>query len=74
MQGGKDLIASERGFFCILVLVACSALAILHIITGGDWLDFAKWLVVTLVASKTLTGAVETIKGSTSLTPPPSAS
>jgi hypothetical protein len=53
----------ERGLFCILILVAVTTLAILKIVSGADWLDFAKWLTVTLVASKTITGAVETFTG-----------
>ena len=63
MQGARDLADSERGIFCLLLLVAATALAVLKIITGADWLMFAKWLAVTLVASKTATGAIETWTG-----------
>jgi len=61
MQGLKDLFASERGVFCITILLAATALAGLKIISGADWLTFAKWLAVTLVISKTATGAIETM-------------
>lgn len=77
MQGAKDLIASERGVFCILVLVCVTVLAALSVITGADWLDFTKWLTVTLVGSKTVTTAIETWKGTpgptTPAQPPPTA-
>lgn len=72
MQGAKDLIASERGVFCVLILIAVTILAILKVVSGTDWLDFTKWLTVTLVASKTVTGAVETWTGKgPQPTPPP---
>lgn len=72
MQGARDLADSERGIFCLLLLVAATALAVLKIITGSDWLTFAKWLAVTLVASKTATGTIETLMGkSMAATPPP---
>lgn len=74
MQGARDLIASERGWFCLLLLVAATVLAVLKIITGGDWLTFAKYLVVTLVASKTATGAIETLTGKVASTSPPTSS
>lgn len=73
MKGATDLLASERGIFCLVVLMAVTVLAVLSRITGADWLDFVKWLTITLVASKTLTGAVETIKGPPTLTTPPGA-
>jgi len=72
MQGAKDLIESERGVFCLLVLAAATVLAVVGTITGQSWLDFVKWLTITLVASKTATGAIETITGKTA--PPASTS
>lgn len=68
MQGARDLIASERGFFCLALLVAAFALAAMKVITGADWLTFAKWLAITLVASKTATGAIETLTSKESVT------
>lgn len=60
MQGAKDLLESERGVFCLTMLVSVTILVILGKLTGPDWLGFAKLLVMALVTSKTLTGAVET--------------
>jgi len=74
MQGAKDLIASERGVFCIVLVVAATILAALKIITGADWLSFANVTLVTLVGSKTVTSAIESWKGKDPApTPPPSA-
>lgn len=73
MQGARDLIASERGWFCLLLLAAATVLAVLKVITGADWLTFAKYLVVTLVVSKTATGAIETLTAKTAPTQPPTA-
>lgn len=71
MKGAKDLLDSERGIFCIAAVLSVTALAVLGIVTGSQWLTFVQFVLVTLVSSKTLTGAVETI---TSKTAPPSAS
>jgi hypothetical protein len=71
MQGAVDLLESERGIFCLLALVAVTVLAALSVVTGADWLDFAKWLTVTLVGSKTITTAVDSLKGNTASKPAP---
>ena len=71
MQGIADLVESERGIFCLLVLVAATVLSIMRIITGADWLDFAKYLTVTLVGSKTITTAVDSLKGNGKTPAPP---
>lgn len=73
MQGARDLLASERGCFCLALLVAATVLASLKIITGSDWLTFAKYLVLALVASKTTTNAIETLTGKPSSVVVPSA-
>lgn len=65
MSGFKDLLDSERGVFCMLVLIAATALCFAKIITGDSWMSFAKYLVVTLVASKTLTGGIDQFLGNT---------
>jgi hypothetical protein len=62
MQGAIDLLESERGIFCILLIIAVTLLAALRIITGADWIDFAKWIAITLVASKTVTTALDQVK------------
>ncbi len=55
MKGVKDLLESERGWFCLAVLACATLLVALKAITGADWISIVKYLVVTLVASKTLT-------------------
>lgn len=61
MQGAKDLLDSERGVFCVLMLVAATVLCVLKIINGDSWMTFAKYLVVALVTSKTLTGGLDQV-------------
>lgn len=61
MQGGRDLIASERGFLCIVLVLTSTVLALVGKIPADQWLEYTKWIAVTLVASKTVTGAVETM-------------
>jgi hypothetical protein len=60
MKGVKDLLDSERGVLCLALLMAATLLAFLGKLPVLDWLTFAKWLAMTLVVSKTFTGAVET--------------
>lgn len=59
MKGVSDLLESERGAFCVLALVACTVLVVVGKLPGASWLDFMKYLVGFLVASKTVTTAVE---------------
>lgn len=73
-QGLRDLAASERGVFCLGLLLAATILAALKVITGADWLTFAKFLALTLVASKTATGALETWTGNGPTSPPTASS
>lgn len=61
-DGIKDLFASERGVFCILLLVAATLLAFFGKVTADQWIDFTKWLVTILVASKTVTGVAQIMK------------
>jgi hypothetical protein len=69
MQGARDLLSSERGTFCLALLITVTLLVIIGKITGIDWLTYTKWIALTLVASKTVTGAVETITGAAQQTP-----
>lgn len=73
MQGAVDLLNSERGVFGILMLIAVTLLAIVKVITGADWLTFAQLLLVTLVGSKTLTGALDQWINKPAATSPPTA-
>ena len=61
-EGIRDLFASERGVFCILLLVAVTLLAFFSKVTADQWIEFAKWLVTVLVASKTITGVASIVK------------
>ena len=58
--GLADLTQSERGVFAILALVCATVLAVIGVLAIDNWLDFVKYLAVTLIASKTITTAVET--------------
>ena len=69
-QGTKDLFASERGVFCILLLLCVTVLVAVGKVTADDWLTFAKYLLVVLVASKTATGALETLTGKVPVSSP----
>lgn len=61
-QGITDLFASERGVFSILLLVACTVFVIVGKMTLEQWINYTQVIGVALVASKTVTGVVETIK------------
>lgn len=68
MQGAKGLWNSKRGVFCMLLVICAMVLVITGSITGQSWLDFAKWIAVTLVFSHTATTALDQViagKGST---------
>jgi hypothetical protein len=60
ITGAADLLQSERGVFALLVLLAATVLTALRVIDGSMWIEFAKYLCTALIASKTVTTAVET--------------
>jgi uncharacterized membrane protein YbhN (UPF0104 family) len=60
ISGVSDLLKSERGVFCIFALLCATVLAAFQQLTTDQWLEFTKWLTAFLVASKTVTTAVET--------------
>ena len=62
MQGFTDLTKSERGILTLVLVLAVTILVVLDKVTGADWLAYTKWIAVTLIASKTLTGAITTYK------------
>lgn len=62
-QGLKDLLLSERGTICVLLIAASTFLVVIGRLDIASWLVFAKWIATVLVASKTVTGAVETWTG-----------
>ena len=63
-QGLKDLLSSERGTLCILLIIASTVLVLVGKLDAQTWITFVKWIGTILVASKTVTGAIETWTGS----------
>ena len=59
-----DLWKSERGLLTALILIAAGILAGLAVLTADQWMDFTKFIFVTYVSGKTVTGAVQIWKGS----------
>lgn len=59
MRGALDLLESERGVFAILIVVAATVLTAVGKLSTEDWLTFVKWISVTLIASKTVTTAIQ---------------
>lgn len=69
-QGTIDLLNSERGALCVLLVLASAIFVIVGKLPVADWIKYTQVIAVTLVASKTVTGAIETM---TPATPTPSA-
>jgi threonine/homoserine efflux transporter RhtA len=62
MQGFKDLFASERGIFAIILSLSSTVLAILGKLAITEWISFNQWIGTVLILSKTVTTALETFK------------
>lgn len=60
-----DLWKSERGLLAVILVVTAGVLAGLGYMTTAEWTDFAKWIFVTYTAGKTVTGAIQIVKGGT---------
>lgn len=58
-----DLWKSERGLVCIVALICVTVVFGLGRITSDQWLESMKWIITVYVGGKSLTSAVETIKG-----------
>lgn len=58
-----DLWRSERGLLCLALIIAATVLAAMSVLTTAEWLDYTKWIFLTYVVGKSVTSAVETIKG-----------
>lgn len=71
MQGAKDLIASERGAFAVLIVLVATLLTVLRILAPGDWKSLVIWTVVTLVISKTASTGVDQFLGNSTATGAP---
>jgi hypothetical protein len=61
IAGITDLLQSERGIISIFLIVASTVLVIVGALPIEEWITYTKWIAVTLIASKTVTGAIETI-------------
>lgn len=59
--GTVDLLNSERGTLCVVLVIASTILVALGKISAQEWLEYTKWIAVTLVAGKTITSAIETM-------------
>lgn len=60
--GLRDLLGSERGVISIAAILGATVLVIVGKLTANQWLTFVQAIVMALVASKTVTGAIETLK------------
>jgi hypothetical protein len=60
----KDLWKSERGLIMVALIAAVTTLCGLGLITETQWLDYTKWIFVTYVAGKTVSGSVAMVTAS----------
>lgn len=58
-----DLWKSERGLVAVLLIIAATVLASLGKMTFGDWREYTLYIFGTYAAAKTITGALQIIKG-----------
>jgi hypothetical protein len=65
----KDLFASERGFFALILVIAATVLTGLSQMTVDQWRDFSMTIFGIYVGGKTITGAVGIFKGTPASTP-----
>jgi hypothetical protein len=61
-QGTIDLLNSERGVLCLLLVVASTIFVLVGKLAVADWISYTQTITIALVASKTVTGVVETMK------------
>lgn len=54
----KDLWQSERGLVAVALIAAISVMFGLGRITSEQWSDLTRWIFLTYVGGKTVTGAV----------------
>lgn len=59
----KDLWSSERGLVALGLIAACTVMSGIGHLTVDQWLEYTKWIFITYVAGKSLTGAVQIAKG-----------
>jgi hypothetical protein len=58
----KQLIASKRSLFSLIVLGCATLLLLVGRLTGDQWIDLTKLLTTTLLVGHTVSHAVETTK------------
>lgn len=58
-----DLWKSERGLVAVLLIIAATVLASLGKMTFTDWREYTLYIFGTYAAAKTITGALQIIKG-----------
>jgi len=63
MGAFTDLWKSERGLVAVILIIACTVLAVLGKLTVGEWTDYTKWIFVAYATAKTITGTAEVLKG-----------
>lgn len=59
MSGARDLLASERGTWCLALLAIATVFVVVSKLTGPEWAAFVASITVYLVAAKTVTGVTE---------------
>lgn len=58
-----DLWKSERGLIAVLLIIAATVLASLGKMTFADWREYTLYIFGTYAAAKTITGALQIVKG-----------
>ena len=69
----KDLFASERGLFAVVLIVAATVLTGLDRMTIQQWQEFSTYIFGIFVGGKTITTAVGLFKTAVPATPAPAA-
>jgi hypothetical protein len=62
-MGIKDLWGSERGILALAIIVAATVLVAMGKMPVSDWETFVMGIFIAYAAGKTVTGAVQIIKG-----------
>lgn len=57
-------LSSKRALLCLVLLIACTVLAIMEIFTKQDWIDYTKYVVTVWVSGETVTKVAEVIAAS----------
>lgn len=58
----KNLWNSERGLVAIVLIIACTVLAMTSRITVEQWTSYTEWIFGMYAAAKTITGTAAIIK------------